>query len=263
MLRPAPAGAGFFAGNMALLAYLKSELSGLFDLLLPPTCAICRSEVPSLLSPAGICPNCLAQLLPLPTARCPRCALPYPTDEGRPHLCEACLRQLPGFSGVVAVGVYRDLLRESIHRFKYEQGIHLDYPLGALLAQRLATDAPEFRPELILPVPLHPRRLRERGYNQSLLLARRLGKLLRVPTESRRLRRIRPTPPQQGLPLADRQRNLRGAFALSAPLRGEKILLIDDVMTTGATLRECAQVLESGGAGDILVAVLGRAARHH
>ncbi|MDX9710224.1 MAG: ComF family protein [Trichloromonas sp.] len=247
---------------MALLTYLKSELSGLLDLLLPPTCAICRAEVAAL-SPAGICPNCLTQLLPLPIARCPRCALPYPTEEGGPHLCEACLRQPPDFSTVVAVGLYGDLLRESIHRFKYEQGIHLDHPLGALLAQRLGTDAPEFFPELILPVPLHPQRLRERGYNQSLLLARRLGKSLRVPTESRRLQRVRPTPPQQGLPLAARQRNLRGAFALSTPLRGEKVLLIDDVMTTGATVRECAQVLKSGGAGEIIVAVLGRAPRHH
>jgi ComF family protein len=247
---------------MALLTYLKSELSGLFDLLLPPTCAFCRAETPTL-SPAGICPNCLTQLLPLPAARCSRCALPYPTEAGGPHLCETCLRRPPDFSGVVAVGVYQELLRESIHRFKYEQSIHLDHPLGTLLAQRLATDAPEFRPELILPVPLHPRRLRERGYNQSLLLARRLAKDLHVPTESRRLRRIRPTPPQQGLPLAARQRNLRGAFTLSTPLRGEKILLIDDVMTTGATLRECAQVLKAGGAGEILIAVLGRAARHH
>lgn len=262
MLRPASDGAGFLRGSMALLTYLKSELSGLFDLLLPPTCAFCRAEAPTL-SPAGICPNCLTQLLPLPAARCSRCALPYPTEDGGPHLCEACLRRPPDFSGVVAVGVYQELLRESIHRFKYEQGIHLDYPLGALLAQRLATDAPEFRPALILPVPLHPLRLRERGYNQSLLLARRLGKELRVPTESRRLRRIRPTPPQQGLSLADRQRNLRGAFTLSAPLCSEKILLIDDVMTTGATLRECAQVLKTGGAGDILIAVLGRAPRHH
>jgi ComF family protein len=247
---------------MALLTYLKSELSGLLDLLLPPTCAICRAEAPTPF-PVGICPNCLTQLPSLPAARCSRCALPYPTEEGGPHLCEACLRRPPDFSGVVAVGVYQNLLRESIHRFKYEQGIHLDHPLGMLLAHRLAADAPEFRPELILPVPLHPRRLRERGYNQSLLLARRLGKDLRVPTEPRRLLRIRPTPPQQGLLLADRQRNLRGAFALCGPLRGEKILLIDDVMTTGATLRECAQVLKSGGAGEILVAVLGRAPRHH
>lgn len=262
MLRPAPAGAVFLRGIMALLTYLKSELSGLFDLLLPPTCAICRVETPAL-SPIGICPNCLTQLPALPAARCPRCALPYPTEDGRPHLCEACLRRPPDFSAVVAVGVYGGLLRESIHHFKYEQGIHLDQPLGALLGQRLATDEPGFLPDLILPVPLHPRRLRERGYNQSLLLARRLGKELRVKTESRRLRRMRPTPPQQGLPLAERQRNLRGAFALSAPLRGEKILLIDDVMTTGATVRECAQVLKSGGAGEIIVAVLGRAPRHH
>lgn len=262
MLRPAPAGAGFLRGSMALLTYLKSELSGLFDLLLPPICAFCRAEVPAL-SPAGICPNCLTQLLPLPAARCPRCALPYPTEAGSPHLCEACLRRPPAFSGVVAVGVFQDLLRESLHHFKYEQGIHLDHPLGTLLAQRLATDAPEFRSELILPVPLHPRRLRERGYNQSLLLARRLGKDLRVATEPRRLRRIRPTPPQQGLSLAARQRNLRGAFALTMPLHGEKILLIDDVMTTGATLRECAQVLKSGGSGEILVAVLARAPRHY
>ncbi len=247
---------------MALLSLLKSELSGLFDLLLPATCPLCRAESP-LIAPFGLCPECLAQLPPLPAARCPRCALPYATADGTPHLCESCLRRPPNFSRVVAVGLYHDLLREGIHRFKYEQGIDLDRSLAALLAQRLATETPDFRPELIIPVPLHLSRLQERGYNQSLLLARRLGKELQVPTARRRLRRRRPTAPQQGLPLAARRHNLCGAFGLSEPLHGERILLVDDVMTTGATLRECAKVLHAGGAGEILVAVIGRAPRHH
>jgi ComF family protein len=126
----------------------------------------------------------------------------------------------------------------------------------------LERELPTFRPELILPVPLHVQRLRQRGYNQSLLLARQLGKRWKIPVAPRRLIRTRPTTPQQELPLTVRQQNLRTAFALTTPLHGETVLLVDDVMTTGATVRECAQVLKSGGAGEIVVAVLGRAPRH-
>jgi len=106
-------------------------------------------------------------------------------------------------------------------------------------------------------------RLRERTYNQSLLLARVLGRHWQLPVASRLLLRSRPTLPQQGLPAEERRRNLRGAFALRRELEGERVLLLDDVLTTGATARECARVLLAGGAGEVAVAVLGRARRNH
>jgi ComF family protein len=154
------------------------------------------------------------------------------------------------------------VLREAITAFKYSGRIDLDRPLGRLLAQRLRTAADPREFDLILPVPLHPQRLRERGYNQSLLLARVLSRQLQRPLAPRLLRRLRATPPQQGLNAALRQANLRQAFALSQPLRGEHLLLIDDVVTTTATARECSRVLLEGGAGAVTLAVLARAGRH-
>jgi len=246
---------------MSLWSALKSELSGLFNLLLPAACPLCRAELTAS-SAVGLCPDCLTRLPLLPGAHCPRCALPYVSAEGSAHLCEACLRQPPAFDRVVALGIYDGLLRDGVHRFKFNGAIHLDRPFGALLSNRLEQELPDYRPDLILPVPLHVQRLRQRGYNQSLLLARRLGTRWKIPVAPRRLLRARPTTPQQGLPLTVRQHNLRTAFALTAPLDGEAILLVDDVMTTGATVRECAETLKSGGAGEIVVAVLGRAPRH-
>jgi ComF family protein len=132
-----------------------------------------------------------------------------------------------------------------------------------MLAEALRPLCDEWRPDLLVPVPLHPRRLRQRSYNQALLLARELGRNLSLPVASRLLQRRHPTPPQRGLSARVRFHNLRGAFALERPLAGERILLVDDVMTTGATTSECTRTLLAGGGGEVAVAVLGRARRHH
>jgi ComF family protein len=152
-------------------------------------------------------------------------------------------------------------LRQAVHHFKYRGAVDLDRPLGKLLAA--ATKEPEStpRPDLLVPVPLHKSRMRERTYNQSLLLAKALGKEWRLPVSARLLVRTRATLPQQGLSAQLRRDNMKGAFALSSPLAGERILLIDDVLTTGATANECSRVLLEGGAAEVAVAVLGRARR--
>lgn len=246
---------------MNLARLLRRELTGLFDLLLPAACPLCNQLLGPSPHPA-VCSTCLANLLAPPTPSCPSCALPYPTDGGTDHHCEPCLRQPPPFVRIHALGPYADSLREAITAFKYRGRIDLDRPFGRLLSQRLreTTNPADF--DLILPVPLHPARLRERGYNQSMLLARVLSREFKRPLELRRLRRTRPTPPQQGLNAALRQANLRQAFALSQPLQGQHILLVDDVVTTTATARECSRVLLDGGAGLVSLAVLARAGRH-
>lgn len=246
---------------MPFASTLRRELTGLLDLLLPAVCPLCSCPLgPSPHPP--FCPDCLAALLPPAGPSCPRCALPYPTEGGSDHHCEPCLRQPPPFAKIHALGPYADRLRQAITAFKYQGRIELDRPLGQLLAEQLRQGADPTEFDLILPVPLHPTRLRLRGYNQSLLLARVLSRELRRPLERRRLRRLRPTPPQQGLTASLRQANLRQAFALSQPLQGEHILLIDDVVTTTATARECSQVLLAGGAGAVTLAALARAGRH-
>jgi ComF family protein len=150
-------------------------------------------------------------------------------------------------------------LREAIGLFKFHGAVHLDRPLAGFLAHRLEDVRQNYRPELLIAVPLHRRRLQMRTYNHALLLARELGRLWRIPSPARMLRRIRPTAPQQGLPADLRRRNLKGAFALQHRLHGERVLLVDDVFTTGATVRECAATLLAGGAGQVGVAVLARA----
>lgn len=246
---------------MSVCLWLQTEFRGLFDLLLPPACPLCGSESGGR-SPFFFCPACLSGIHPIGSSCCPRCALPYPTEEGSDHLCESCLRDTPPFSRVVALGIYEETLRTAVQRFKYEGAIVLDRPLAELLAAVLESDGAP-RPDLLIPVPLHYSRLRERTYNQALLLARVLGRRWRLPVPPRLLVRSRPTPQQQGLKAEVRRQNLKGAFAMNRKLNGERVLLIDDVVTTGATVRECSRVLLEGGAGEVVVAVLARARRYH
>lgn len=246
---------------MSVRQWLYAEFCGLLDLLFPPACPLCGSDFAAR-SPHFFCPDCLSGVRPITSPCCPRCALPFATEDGSDHLCESCLRDEPPFSRVAALGIYEESLRLAVQRFKYEGAIVLDRPLGGLLAASLERDD-AFRPDLLIPVPLHRSRLRERTYNQSLLLARVLGRRWRLPVPARLLVRVRPTPQQQGLKADVRRQNLKGAFALKRKLRGERVLLIDDVVTTGATVRECSRVLMEGGAGEVTVAVLARARRHH
>jgi ComF family protein len=239
-------------------AMLRAECLGMLDLLLPAACPGCGALLPD---PSGssLCPPCLLGIKPITDPSCPRCSLPYATLGGESHPCEGCLRDPPPFTVVHARGLFDEGWRQLIHRFKYDGKFLLDQALGLQLLQALPE---ELSPDLLVPVPLHPGRLRERSYNQALLLARVLGRRLRRPVPSRLLQRVRATPPQQGLTAEARRRNLKGAFALRGKLHGERVLLVDDVLTTGATVRECSRVLVEGGAAEVQVAVLARAGRY-
>jgi ComF family protein len=246
---------------LSILEQLFHELSGLLDLFLPSACPLCGAEKD--FSPERLfCPDCLCGFCPCASPCCPRCALPYPTEKGTDHLCEECTRAAPAFDRVIAAGVYEDSLRLAVHKLKYQGRIDLDRPLGLLLAKALEPAGGGSLPDLIVPVPLHLERLRCRTYNQSLLLARVLGRKWRTPVASNLLVRARFTSPQQGLKCQLRQANLKDAFALRGDVAGRRVLLVDDVLTTGATARECSRVLQAGGAAGVKVAVLGRARRH-
>lgn len=173
--------------------------------------------------------------------------------------CDACAPLLdPGErvgSGLCAY-VYGGPLVEAIRRFKYGRRTELAGPLGTLLAARAAELAGEV--DAIVPVPLHPARLRRRGFNQAALLARPVARALAVPLVTNELRRVRDTPSQAGLDGAGRLQNVRDAFvALRAP--GSRVLLVDDVRTTGATLAECAEALSVAGVERVLTLVLAGA----
>jgi len=238
---------------------LLDEFAAAGRWLLPAVCPLCddRRDVH-----LPLCGSCLDALPPLPEARCPRCDLPYPATEGSPHLCGDCITSPPPFAAVCALGPYSGLLKQAIGRLKYHRLPLLDQPLGQLLATTVRRRWPQYAPDLIIPVPLHPRRLRERTFNQSLLLARVLAKTLSAPVASRLLRRVRHTPAQQGLNAAERKKNLQQALRIDDKLNGRSILLVDDVMTTGATARACSRQLRLAGAVEVRVALLARAPRH-
>ena len=240
---------------------LRAEVKGLIDLFFPPLCLLCHAPRRGSLDPA-LCPRCLGGFLPLTSPCCPRCALPFATIGGGDHVCGECLLQPPDFAWTVAAGLYEETLRHAIHRFKFDGNLTLDRPLARLLDTAWQRIAPAWTPDLIVPVPLHPRRLGQRTYNQALLIARELGRSRQLPVDARLLIRILPTVAQAGLTARERHRNLCGAFALTRPLSGKKILLVDDVMTTGTTARVCAAALRAGGAGEVGLAVLARARRN-
>jgi len=175
-------------------------------------------------------------------------------------LCPACRGAPTSLEGIVAAAYFSGPLREAIHSLKYGNNRALAAPLSAYLleAWQRAWPASGPTPDLIIPVPLHGRRLAERGYNQSALLARGVARARAVPLAERAVVRLRDTPSQTGLDRAARQRNVSGAFTCLADVAGREVVLVDDVCTTGATLEACAAVLKAGGAARVWALTVAR-----
>lgn len=212
---------------------------------------------PCLLCGAGsrsglLCPGCFADLPKLPETRCPQCALPTAHGE----ICGACLRHPPAFTQGESVYRYAHPLDHLVHALKYRGEIAIARFFAERLAERLGTGP---RPDVIIPMPLHPNRLRERGFNQAALIGEHLGRLLSLTMRVNVCRRIRDTPPQVDLPVDARRKNLRAAFACDSDLAGRKVALLDDVMTTGASLDELAREVRRAGAAEVLAWTVARA----
>ena len=239
---------------------MRTFLKALLDLLLPSFCLACEKPLgpaPDLL----FCPDCLKELHYIKSPLCPCCGRVYLVAPGGDHHCGTCLAKPRHFSRARALFLYEEPLKKVVHRFKY-QGKTACLPSFAWFAKNLphvAEIAAEERPDWIVPVPLHPTRLRERGFNQALLLARAFFPNDRRVTASL-LVRTRPTEPQTSFNGTARRTNLNNAFAVIKPhrLAGKKILLIDDVFTTGTTVNECARVLKKAGATEVMVLTLAR-----
>ncbi len=184
---------------------------------------------------------------------CPRCGSEL---EFAGRAC-GCRRRLRALTRARAAAVYEGPLERAIHRFKYEGWRVLAPVLGDLLVERLALEGSPGR--LVVGVPLHGRRLRARGYNQSELLARHVVARLRLDGPARGLHRVRDTPPQVGLDRLSRQKNVLGAFQWRGePLAGRPVVLVDDVATTGATLESCAVALRAAGSGSVFGLTVAR-----
>lgn len=223
-------------------------LAALFDpfltLLYPPRCLVCAA-----LGASGLCAACAGLISPVAPPLCPTCGHSLAGLIG----CGNCASRRPAFVRARAMGAYEGVLRHAIHQFKYRDRAQLAVPFGLLLAAFARQQAPALNGlhfDALLPVPMHPVRRRQRGYNQSERLARVLGLELTLPLLTTTLLRPRPSRPQVGLTGEARRTNLRGAFAVRQPetVIGETLLLIDDVMTTGSSLHECALVLKAAGA---------------
>lgn len=230
------------------------------DILFPPLCHVCRAHVPGN-EEIHICPACREKIAPIASPLCPVCGVPFATENGIDHPCGPCLAHRPPFARARSATVFHGTVQELVHRFKYGGKMHLARPLGLLTARALAGFAREAVPDCIVPVPLHNRRLRERGFNQSQLLGRMLAKRWSIPLSVNNLRRIRWTEPQVGLSSSERERNVRGAFAIADPsrIREKRVLLVDDVYTTGSTVAECARTLARAGAAEVFVITVARA----
>jgi len=244
----------------ALWRGVLGGVRGCLDWLLPPACQLC-GETLAEASSVELCSRCRTGFPGITSPHCPVCLLPHATPTGLDYPCESCLRQPLPIQRVIALGLYADTLRQAVHAFKYRNRIGLQRPLGCLLAERVAAQMEAGRSPLLVPVPLHGTRLRQRTYNQSQLLAREMGRRLGCSVAPRLLKRVRATPSQQGLPLEERLCNVRGAFEVTRALQGDQVLLVDDVMTTGATARSCAAALLQAGAAVVELAVLARAPR--
>ena len=227
------------------------------DALLAQSCALCH--LPS--GQDSVCAACVKDLPLLATThagRCHRCALPL---TGGLEYCPDCAQQRPHFDSACAVWAYDFPIDTLIRDFKY--GHHLY--LGRFFAEHLARTleqtwaaSGQIKPDLIVPMPLHPNRLKTRGFNQAAEIARHLAKQLNIPCAIHALNRVYDTPPQAGLHREARWRNLVGAFACPQPLEAQHLLLVDDVLTTGASLSACAEALRHAGAVRVDVAVVAR-----
>jgi ComF family protein len=244
-----------------LRSALDRTAATLFNLVFPDDCRVCGSPLENV-SRVPVCPTCLAAPEPLAADYyCVCCRTPFlnaaPLDaDGR---CDLCRRGLRGFDSAYAFGAYEDTLRELIHLFKYGRVRPLAGRLGALIVSAIPRDQAF---DLVVPVPLHWRRRLERGFNQSELLADAVAKRYGLRAVNA-IRRKRATTAQAGLTNARRRSNVAGAFAIArgASVEGRRVLLVDDVMTTGATLAACAAVLKRAGARYVAVLTLARVDR--
>ncbi len=239
---------------------IKDLLRQASRLLLPMDCTTC--EQPLTDDPVPFfCRRCWALIRPLRGPSCPRCHRPFASPSALSHSptheCHDCRTRHPHYSQVWAPYAYCSPLQDAVALFKYRGKVALADALGDLLVAALPD---RLDVDCLMPIPLHPNRLRQREFNQSLLLADRVGHALGRPVSARNLRRTVDTDPQISLPRAARLHNLRKAFAIHAPqeVAGARILLVDDVFTTGTTASECTRVLLQAGAKDVTVLALAR-----
>jgi ComF family protein len=229
----------------------NSWLRNIHNMLLPGCCLLCGGRTGT---SRDLCHDCV-QDLPSAAVTCQSCGVPL---TGLGGICGVCQKDPPHYDKVVSPLLYASPVDRMIQRFKYHNGLHYGRVLSGLLYDAVVAEQRSL-PALVLPVPLHNSRLRERGYNQALELARPLARRLSVALDRRSIRRIRKTEPQQSLNAQQRKKNLQGAFVLDDDFKARHVAIVDDVMTTGQTANILAKLLKARGAQTVEVWVAARA----
>jgi ComF family protein len=247
------------------LRWLTETADAVVSVFFPSGCRICRNLLTSS-SRVPICEECLASFAKVQGPCCEVCGLPLPgfgNDVGEIRLCPACQQRIYAFERARSFAVYQDAVVKAILLLKFEQ----IEPLGGWFASRLAeivkAEGDRLAADVVVPVPLHKTRERERGYNQAALIAEPLAKKLRLPHKAVLLMRTKARPDKQILSLEERWESVRGAFATrpGSQVDNQRVLLVDDVLTTGATLDACARALREAGATSVVVLTAARAVR--
>jgi len=233
----------------------------LADLMFPPSCLACRDPITTGRA-IMLCPECEAGVRPVTGPMCRCCGQPFPDAAGDDHLCGLCLTTSYHFDSARAIILYQGTATTIIHRFKYR-----GHTAGLSTFRSLQKQLPHLAAmaetaDLIFPVPLHPAKLRQRGFNQAVLLARTFFPDQKKKIALQNLERVRRTDPQTSLSGKVRRRNLKNAFEVRNPgmVKGKNVVLVDDVFTTGTTVNECAKELKKAGALEVRVLTLARVA---
>ena len=240
-------------------ATTQSRLDVGLGFFYPEICQLCERERATAKS-GFVCSKCWTQVSFIRAPFCERCGLPFPGEITTAFECTNCREMELHFSSARSAVVAKTIVLEIIHRFKYRRALWFEPFLADLLVREAVPILRGQNWDFIAPVPLFPVREREREFNQAELLAKHLSAATKIPLHNKLLRRVLPTATQTLLPREQRAKNMRGAFAVrdGIKLAGEKIVLVDDVFTTGATTSACAMVLRKAGAGDVCVWTVAR-----
>lgn len=265
--QPAEMGRGGVRGWRQFARSLFAEANdALISVFFPAGCRICDNLLTTA-SRVPICGECLSSFVRVPAVACAVCGRPlvgFGSAHGQPLLCPACQDHTYAFERARSFALYEGALVRAILLLKFEQ----IQPLGAWFAEQLATvvgnEAEALAADVVVPVPLHRQREKERGYNQAALLSRPLAKRLQLPHKAVLLMRTRPRPDKHILNLEERWESVRGAFATrpGSQVDNQRVLLVDDVLTTGATLDACSRALREAGAKSVVGLTVARAVRN-
>jgi len=240
--------------NMDVTKLTAGLCQQLIATVYPPRCVLCGS---SGFNDMDICSSCY-RALPWIQSMCAQCAIPLAEVSGGNLICGHCLQKPPVFDHSISLFCYQNDAIKLIHQLKFNEKLANARLLGSLLVGAIQKNNTEL-PECILPVPLYQNRLRQRGFNQSIELARPIHKAFNIPVNVRSLARVRDTPSQTGLDKKQRRKNMRGAFEIARPLNAQHVAIVDDVVTTTSTVNELARLLKRAGVRRVDVWSIARA----